>query len=56
MESINPVILWAAVGLGPVLLGLALYFYGDRQKPLTKAERDASDKAARDNWGKERIH
>ena len=39
---------------GIVLLGAAL-FYASRQRRLRGAQREMSDKAARENWGKEEI-
>jgi hypothetical protein len=52
---------WAVRGLifageGPVLLGAALLVFGPRLRPLSRAERKRSDEAARENWGKEKVH
>ena len=41
---------------GVVLLGGAMFFYGTRQRRLSRAERDKGDAAARANWGKEEVH
>jgi hypothetical protein len=57
MEYVSPGILWALVIVGgPILLGLAMYFYGDRLPPLTRRQREAGDRAARESWGKEKVH
>jgi cytochrome c-type biogenesis protein CcmH/NrfF len=39
---------------GPLVLGVVLYFYGQRRR-RTRAERQVSNEAARENWGKENI-
>jgi hypothetical protein len=41
---------------GMVLLGIVLFVFATRQRQLTRREREASDKVARENWGKEEIH
>jgi hypothetical protein len=38
-----------------VLLGIVLFFFASRQKRLTPTEQQQSDKAARENWGKENV-
>ena len=43
------------VGGGIVLLGLLIFFFGDRLRPLAPEERKRSDAAARENWGKEEV-
>jgi hypothetical protein len=40
--------------IGIVLLGAAL-FYATRQRRLRGAQREMSERAARENWGKEEI-
>ena len=56
METVQGV-LWALVIVGgPVVLGLAMYFYGDLLAPLTRRQLEAADKAAREKWGKEKVH
>jgi hypothetical protein len=56
MEGIDLTILWALVIVGaPIMLGLVLYLRGDRQRKLTKAERERTEQATRENWGKEEI-
>ncbi|HEU4518247.1 MAG TPA: hypothetical protein VFS03_01940 [Microvirga sp.] len=44
------------IGLGIVVLGLVIFLFGDRLRPLSGAARKRSDEAARQNWGKEEIH
>jgi Na+/proline symporter len=39
-----------------VVLGLVIFFFGDRLRPLKGTERKRSEEAARQNWGKEEIH
>ncbi len=41
---------------GVILLGGAMFFYGTRQRRLSRAERDKGDAAARANWAKEEVH
>ncbi len=41
--------------IGIVILG-AVLFYATRQRRLRGAERERSEQAAKENWGKERIH
>lgn len=40
---------------GIVLLGIVLFVFATRQRRLSGAERQASDEAARQNWGKENV-
>lgn len=44
------------IGGGVILLGLLIFFFGERLRPLSPAERQRSDEAARRNWGKEEVH
>jgi len=47
---------WALVIVGgPLLIGIFMYVFGNRRRRLTAHEREVSDQAARENWGKERI-
>jgi hypothetical protein len=49
--------LWALVIVGgPILLGVAIWLFGDQRRRLTRAERERSEQGARENWGKEEIH
>jgi hypothetical protein len=41
--------------LGIVLLGIVLFVFATRQRRLSAAQRQQSDKAARENWGKENV-
>ena len=46
---------WGLVIIGgPLLMGIFMYVYGGRRR-LNQVEKEASDKAAHENWGKERI-
>ena len=46
---------WALVIVGgPLLIGIFMAVFSRRRK-LSQAERKASDQAAHENWGKERI-
>jgi hypothetical protein len=50
-------LLWGLVIIGgPLLLGLAMFLFGERRRRLTRAKKTVSEQAARDNWGKEEIH
>ncbi len=47
---------WAFVVIGgPLLLGIFMDVYGQRRRRLTHVEQEISDRAAHENWGKERI-
>jgi hypothetical protein len=49
-------LLWGLVIVGgPILLGLIVFFFGQRHRRLTQGEKQASQQAARENWGKEQI-
>jgi hypothetical protein len=49
-------IIWAiGIGGGLVALGLVVFLFGDRQRRLTKREKEVSQQTARENWGKEEI-
>jgi hypothetical protein len=52
MDGANygPYLLW---GLAIVVLGLVIFLFGDRLRPLKRGERQRSEEAARRNWGKE---
>ena len=41
--------------IGLVVLAAAIFYFGTRQRRLTRAEQKRSDQAARENWGKEEI-
>jgi hypothetical protein len=41
---------------GIVLLGIVLFVFATRQRRLSPTERRETDKAARENWGKENVH
>ncbi|HEX2555649.1 MAG TPA: hypothetical protein VHL98_18270 [Microvirga sp.] len=41
--------------IGLALLGGAMFYFGSRQRRLSRAEQARSDAAARQNWGKEEI-
>jgi len=57
MDGINPMAVWGIILVATlVILGLAMYFRGDRMRPLNRAERERSEQGARENWGKEEIH
>jgi hypothetical protein len=48
---------WGLVIIGgPLLMGIFLYIFSGRRNRLTPTEKKMSDQAARENWGKERIH
>ena len=48
-------VLWGLVIVGgPILLGLAVFLFGQRRR-RSRSEKLASDQTARDNWGKEQI-
>jgi len=48
-------VLWGVVIVGgPILLGLAVFLFGQRRR-RSRSEKLASDQTARDNWGKEQI-
>jgi hypothetical protein len=52
----DPMAVWALIFVGGlVLLGAAMFFFGDRLRPLNRAERERSEEAARENWGKENM-
>jgi hypothetical protein len=38
-----------------VVLGLALFAFGTRQRKLSRAERERADQATRENWDKEEV-
>jgi len=49
-------LIWALVIVGgPVLLGLAIWLFGDFRRRSSRTKK-VSDQVARENWGKERIH
>ena len=54
----DPLAVWGLIFVGGlVLLGAAIFFFGDRQRrPLSRAERERSDQVTRQNWGKEKVH
>jgi hypothetical protein len=53
----DPLAVWGLIFVGGlVLLGAAIFLFGDRLRPLSRAERKRSDEAARENWGKEKVH
>jgi len=53
----DPLAVWGLIFVGAlVLLGAAVFLFGDRLRPLSRAERKESDAAARENWGKEKVH
>ncbi|HEY8382230.1 MAG TPA: hypothetical protein VIL09_08780 [Microvirga sp.] len=57
MDAINPMAVWGIILVATlVILGLAMYFRGDRMRPLNRAERERSEQGARENWGKEEVH
>jgi len=41
--------------VGIVLLGIVLFVFATRQRRLSAAQRAETDKAARENWGKENV-
>jgi hypothetical protein len=41
--------------IGLVVLAAAIFYFGTRQRRLTRAEQKRSDQAARENWGKEKV-
>jgi len=48
--------IWGLVIVGgPILLGLFMYVFSARRNRLNRVEREISDQAAHENWGKERI-
>ncbi len=53
----DPLAVWGLIFVGGLLLlGAAIFLFGDRLRPLSKAERERSDQAARENWNKEEVH
>ena len=44
------------IGGGIILLGLLIFFFGNRLRPLSSHERKRSEEAVRENWGKESVH
>ena len=53
----DPLAVWGLIFIGGlVLLGVAIFLFGDRLRPLNRAERQRSEEAARENWGKEKVH
>ncbi len=56
MGDMSGIIFWGLLFVGCLaVLGGAMFFFGDRRKPLNRAERERSDQAARENWGKENM-
>ncbi len=56
MDDMNGMVFWGLLFVGCLaLLGGAMFFFGDRKKPLSPAEREHSDQVARENWGKENV-
>jgi len=52
----DPMAFWGLLFVGAlVLLGAVMFFFGDRLRPLNRAERKRSEDAARENWGKENV-
>lgn len=48
--------IWGLVIIGgPILIGLAMFIFGDMRRRPTPGERAAGDRAAHENWGKEEI-
>jgi hypothetical protein len=43
---------WA---IGIAILAIVIFVFATRQRRLKGAEREMSDKAARENWGKENV-
>ena len=41
--------------LGIALLGGVMFYFGTRQRRLSRAERERSDAVARHNWDKEEV-
>jgi len=39
-----------------IVLAIALFIFATRQRRLSAAQRQQTDEAARDNWGKENVH
>ena len=39
-----------------VVLGIVLFVFATRQRRLSATQRQETDKAARENWGKENVH
>jgi hypothetical protein len=53
----DPMAVWTIIFVGALaLMGALMFFFGDRLRPLNRAERERSDRAARENWGKENVH
>ncbi len=40
---------------GPLLIGIFMLLFVNRRNKLNRVEREASDQAAHENWGKERV-
>jgi hypothetical protein len=56
MEDPGSGVLWGILTIaGPIILGVLLYYYGARLPPLSRRRREAADRAARENWGKEDV-
>jgi hypothetical protein len=48
---------WALVVVGgPLLIGIFMAVFSSRRRRLTRTEQKVADRAAHENWGKERIH
>jgi hypothetical protein len=55
-RSAMDAMLWGLMVVGgPLVLGLVLFLYGQRRRRRTQSERNVSNEAARENWGKEKI-
>jgi hypothetical protein len=39
-----------------VVLGIVLFVFATRQRQLSATQHQQTDKAARENWGKENVH
>jgi uncharacterized protein HemX len=49
-------VLWGLVIVGgPILLGLAVFMFGQRRRRLSQSEKQAAQQATKENWGKEQI-
>lgn len=47
---------WALVIIGgPLLIGIFMLVFANRRNRLNRVEREVSDQAAHENWGKERV-
>ncbi|MBA1156549.1 hypothetical protein [Microvirga mediterraneensis] len=47
---------WGLVIIGgPLLIGIFMAVFGSRRRRLNRVEQEVSDRAAHENWGKERI-